>query len=95
MASGGHSVVVLYGLLIVVASLVEHGLKGFSSCNSWALEHRLSSCGPRVQLVQGMRDLPRSGIEPMSSALAIEFFTTEPPGKGKVKVNVTQSCWTL
>ena len=26
-------------------------------------------------------DLPRSGIEPMSPALAGGFFTTEPPGK--------------
>ena len=28
-----------------------------------------------------MWDLPRSGIEPMSNALASGFFTTEPPGK--------------
>ena len=28
-----------------------------------------------------MWDLPRSGIEPMSPALAGGFFTTEPPGK--------------
>ena len=40
-----------------------------------------------------MRDLPRSGMEPMSPALASEFFTTEPPEK--VKVKVTQSCRTL
>ena len=34
------------GLLIAVASLVaEHGL---SSCGSWALECRLSSCGTRA-----------------------------------------------
>jgi len=26
-------------------------------------------------------DLPRSGIEPMSSARAGEFFTYEPPGR--------------
>ena len=40
-----------------------------------------------------MRDLPRSGMEPMSPALASEFFTTEPPEKEKVKV--AQSCRTL
>ena len=40
-----------------------------------------------------MRDLPRSGMEPMSPALASEFFTTEPPEK--VKVKVAQSCRTL
>ena len=28
-----------------------------------------------------MWDLPRSGTEPLSSALADGFFTTEPPGK--------------
>ena len=28
-----------------------------------------------------MRDLPWSGIEPRSTALAVEFFTTEPLGK--------------
>ena len=43
------------GLLIVVASLVEHGLQckwtsvaaehGLSSGGSWALKHRLNSCG--------------------------------------------------
>ena len=39
------------GLLIVVVSLVvEHGLwaRGLSSCGTWALEHRLSSCGARA-----------------------------------------------
>ena len=30
---------------------------------------------------QGMWDLPGSGIEPVSPALAGRFFTTEPPGK--------------
>ena len=53
--SGGYPLVVVCGLLIAVASLVvEHGLYGarvsvlvalvLSSCGSWALEHRLSSC---------------------------------------------------
>ena len=41
------ALVVVCGLLIVVVSLVEHGLcfGGLGSCSSWALEHRLSSCG--------------------------------------------------
>ena len=34
-----------------------------------------------VAELQGMWDLSRSGIEPMSPALAGGFFTTEPPGK--------------
>ena len=35
-------------------------------------------------LVHGMRDRPGSGIEPMSSAVAEGFFTTELPGKPKI-----------
>ena len=31
-------------------------------------------------------DLPDPGIEPKSPALQVEFFTTEPPGKVKVKL---------
>ena len=48
------SLVVMHGLLITTASRVEHGLdtwasvvvaRGLSSFSSWALEHKLSSCG--------------------------------------------------
>ena len=42
---------------------------------------RLSSCGSRTQLLRGMWDLPRPGLEPMSPALAGRFSTTAPPGK--------------
>ena len=52
--------------------------RALSSCGSRALEHRLSSCGPRAQLLCGMWDLSRSEIEPVSPALAGGFFTTEP-----------------
>ena len=38
-------------------------------------------CGKRVLLPCGMWNLPRSGIEPESPALAGRFFTTDPPGK--------------
>ena len=61
------------------ASLI--GGVGFSSCGSWALEHRLSSCGTQAELLCGRWHLPGSGIEPVSLALASEFFATEPPGK--------------
>ena len=46
----GLSLVVVCGLLIVVASLVEYRLRcaGFRSCSSPALEHRLSSCGAQA-----------------------------------------------
>ena len=42
---------------------------------------RLSSCGSRTQLLRGMWDLPRPGLEPVSPALAGRFSTTAPPGK--------------
>ena len=43
--------------------------------------HRLSNCGSRAQLLRGMWDLPRPGLEPVSPALAGRFSTTVPPGK--------------
>ena len=46
MESRGSSLVLVRGLLIAEASLVtEHRL---SSCGSWALENRLSSCVARA-----------------------------------------------
>ena len=43
----GATLVAAHGLLLAVASLVEHGLwhSGFSSCGTRARDHRLSSCG--------------------------------------------------
>ena len=55
--------------------------RGLSSCGSWALERRLGSCGARAYLLHGMWDLPGSGLEPLSPALAGGFLTTAPPGK--------------
>ena len=55
--------------------------RGHSSCASQTLEHRLSSCGALgFQLPCRVWDLRRSGIEPLSPALAGGLFTTEPPG---------------
>ena len=54
---------------------------GLSSGGSRALEHRLSSCGARAQLLRGMWDLPGPGLEPGSPAPAGGFLTTVPPGK--------------
>ena len=90
--SGGYSLGMVCGLLIEVASLVaEHGLQstrtsvvvalGFSSHGSRALEHRLRGCSTWAELLLGMWDLPRSGAETVSSALADVLFTAEPPGK--------------
>ena len=64
--------IAVHGPLTVVASLVaEHRLQ----------TRRLSSCGSRAELLRGMWDLPRPGLEPMSPALAGRFSTTAPPGK--------------
>ena len=60
------------GPLTIAASLVaEHRLQ----------TRRLSSCGSRTQLLRGMWDLPRPGLEPVSPALAGRFSTTVLPGK--------------
>ena len=64
--------VAVRGPLTVAASLVaEHRLQTRS----------LGSCGSRAQLLRGMWDPPRPGLEPVSPALAGRFSTTEPPGK--------------
>ena len=47
---------------------------------------RLSSCGSRAQLLHGMWDLPRSGLEPVSPALAGRFSTPAPPGKPRILI---------
>ena len=59
------------GPLTIAASLIaEHRLQ----------TRRLSSCGSQAQLLCGMWDLPRPGLEPVSPALAGGFLTA-PPGK--------------
>ena len=64
--------ITVHGPLTIVASLVaEHGLQ---MC-------RLSSCGSRAQLLRGMWDPPRPGLEPVSPALAVRLPATAPPGK--------------
>ena len=68
----GPLLIAVRGPLTIAASLVvEHRLE----------TRRLSSCGSRAQLLRGIEDLPRPGLEPMSPALAGRFSTTAPPGK--------------
>ena len=62
--------IAVHGPLTVAASLVEHRLQ----------TRRLSSCGSRAQLLRGMWDPPRPGLEPASPALAGRFSATAPPG---------------
>ena len=69
--------IVVRGPLTVAASLVAgHRLQ----------TRRLSNCGSRAQLLRGMGDLPRPGLEPVSPVLAGRFSTTAPPGKPRSNV---------
>ena len=71
------------GPLTIAASLVaKHRLQ----------THRLSNCGSRAQLLRGMWDLPRPGLEPLCPALAGRFSTTAPPGKPMINV-LTNGIW--
>ena len=65
--------------------------RGLSSCGSQALEHRLSSCGARAQLLPGMWDLPGPGPKPMSPTLVGGSLTTAPPGKPKENVLILKT----
>ena len=68
----GPLLIVMRGPLTITASLAaEHRLQ---TC-------RLSNCGSRAQLLRGMWDPPRPGLEPVSPALAGRLSTTAPPGK--------------
>ena len=79
--------VAVRGLLTVLVSLVvEHRLlaHGLSGCSSQALEHRLGSCGPWAEWLQGTWDLSGPRIEPVFPALAGEFSSTVPPGESRL-----------
>ena len=68
----GPLLIAVRGPLAIAASLVaEHRLQ----------TRRFSNCGSRAQLLCGMWDPPRPGLEPVSPALAVRFSTTAPPGK--------------
>ena len=79
------------GPLSIAASLAaEHRLQ---TC-------RLSNCGSRAQLLRGMWDPPRAGLEPLSPALAGRFSATAPPGKPSASIleknqlhRPHQICW--
>ena len=73
----GPLLIAVRGPLTIAASLVaEHRLQ----------RRRLSSCGSRAQLLRGMWDLPRPGLEPVSPALAGRLSTTAPPGKPSQRI---------
>ena len=70
-ASGGPSSSRCAGLSLSRPLVAEHRLQ----------TRRLSICGSRAQLLRGMWDPPRPGLEPVSPALAGRLSTTAPPGK--------------
>ena len=55
--------------------------RGLSCCGARLQTRRLSSCGSWAQLLRGMWDLPRPGLEPMSPTLAGRLSSTAPAGK--------------
>ena len=55
--------------------------RGLSCWEHRLQTRRLSICGSRAQLLRGMWDHPKPGLEPVSPALADRFSTTAPPGK--------------
>ena len=54
---------------------------GFSSCGSWALERRLSSCGTGLSCSTACGIFLDQGSNPCPPALTGRFLTTAPPGK--------------
>ena len=58
-------------LIVTASPVAEHRLQ----------TRRLSSCGSRAQLLRGMWDPPRPGLEPVPPAPAGRLSTTAPPGK--------------
>ena len=82
--SGGYSLLRCTGfslrwLLLLQSTGSRH--VGFSSCSSWALERRLSSCGAWASCSAACGIFPDQGSNPCPLALAGRFLTTVPPGK--------------
>ena len=95
--SGRYALVSGYSLLLLLFSHSSH-VRLFVTPWTVARQAPLSLGFPRQEYWSGLPfppgDLPDSGIEPLSSALAGGFFITEPPGKpGYSLVNKTEwSC---
>ena len=62
----------------------------------WAMVHRISQARILEWVaISFCRGFPNPGIEPVSPALAGEFFTTESPGKPWFSVYVSSVDWAL
>ena len=77
---------------------------GFSSCGtqarycgSWALEHKVDSCGAQAWLRHSMWDLPGWGTEPVSPTLAGNSLPLSHQGSTKMvfffNISVAFHCW--
>ena len=62
-----------------------------SCCGAQAPDAQAQYCGSQAQLLRGMWDPPRPGLEPVSPALAGRFSTTAPPGKPYVFFNMIKN----
>ena len=86
-ATRGSFLAAARGLRVAVASRgAEHGLQACTHLQLWlqALERGLSSWGSRPQWLCGTWDLPGPGIEPVSPALVVDFFSCWATGKPPV-----------
>ena len=66
-----------FNIIGAVASLLQSvGSRrtGFSSCDSQALEHRLSSCGARAELLLHMWGLPGAGVGPCALCWQVDSY---------------------
>ena len=91
-ASGGHSSSWCAGLSLSRPLLSQS--TSSRRAGSVVVAHGLSSCGSQAQLLRGMWDLPRPGLEPMSPASAGRLSTTAPPGKPlNVSHPTTKACF--
>ena len=66
-------------VLTVAASFIAKHRLYLGARASVVAARGLSICGSRAQLLCGMQNLPRSGIKPVSSALAGRFLSTVQP----------------
>ena len=69
-------------LTIAASPVAEHRLQ----------MRRLSSCGSRAQLLRGIWDPPRPGLEPVCPALSGRLSTTVPPGKPSTVFKILFLC---